>query len=128
VTKVSPFRSPEKAKKLKKKPKLEKHTERKASKVMRDDGAHVVKLSLMGQKAWPDRLIFPPGATIPIFVCHSENQALIAYKAMAAKKKPFMIEFKRLGQELTELQAELHLAIGERHETKKVTNLRRKAS
>lgn len=120
--KVSPFRSPEKAKqRRKKRRKLEKTTERAASEKMREDGAKVVKLSLMGQKSWPDRLIFPPGATIRIYVCRTVEEAMDIYKFMAVKKEPFMIEFKREGEDLTELQAELHEAIGrfENHGKKK---------
>lgn len=104
--------------KRKKKPKrkLEKTVEAAAVKEMRDDGAMIAKLNLMGQKSWPDRLIFPKGAKIRIFTCWTKEQAMEAYRYMKKKypRDPFMIEFKREGEDLTELQRELQLTIGER--------------
>ena len=99
------------------KAKLEKSIEKSAVDAMREDGALVAKLNLMGQKAWPDRLIFPPGAKIRIFTCWTKEQAMDAYAYMKKKypHDPFMIEFKRdKDHPLTELQRELQITIGER--------------
>lgn len=103
--------------KKKPKPKLEKSIEKSAVDDMREDGAMVAKLNLMGQKAWPDRLIFPPGAKIRIFTCWTKDQAMDVYRYMRDNypRDPFMIEFKRdKDHPLTDLQHELQVTIGER--------------
>jgi hypothetical protein len=105
--------------KRRKKPKakLEKSIEKSAVDDMREDGAMVAKLNLMGQKSWPDRLIFPPGAKIRIFTCWTKDQAMEVYRYMKDHypRDPFMIEFKRSAEhQLSELQHELQVKIGER--------------
>jgi hypothetical protein len=102
--------------KKKPKAKLEKSIEKSAVDDMREDGAMVAKLNLMGQKAWPDRLIFPKGAKIRIFTCWTKEQAMHVYAYMKKKypRDPFMIEFKRSAEhQLSELQRELQVKIGE---------------
>lgn len=102
--------------KKKPKAKLEKSIEKSAVDEMREDGAMVAKLNLMGQKSWPDRLIFPPGAKIRIFTCWTKEQAVCVYQLMKKKypRDPFMIEFKRdADHPLSDLQRELQRTIGE---------------
>lgn len=93
--------------KVKKRAPLEKATEQKASKAMREDGAEVAKLNLMGQKAWPDRLIAPPGVKVRVITCWTYEQAMEAYHLAKRDKVLLLIEYKREGAELTELQRRL---------------------
>jgi hypothetical protein len=66
------------------KPKLEKVTEQAVLRwvKLRWPGMKIRKMNGMGMRSWPDRCFFIPGG------------------------KPFFIEFKRLGEEPTKLQAQ----------------------
>lgn len=88
----------------KRKPRLEKHTERDAVRKMRDDGAEVAKLNLMGQRAWPDRLVVPKGVKVRVVTCWTVDQAMEAYETAKRDGVLVLIEFKREGEDLTELQ------------------------
>lgn len=112
------FRSRDEVK-VRRKKRDENKPERVAESSFRDfvvaDGGVTVKLNLRGQRSWPDRLVFGPKAKIRIFTCRSKEDAQKVYGYMKKEypRDPFMIEFKRNGEDLTELQRELQVKIGE---------------
>lgn len=92
----------------KKKAPVEKKPEREASRLMREDGAAVVKVNVLGQKAWPDRFIAPPGVKVRVVTCWTVEQAMYQYERAKHDGVVLFIEFKRDAKhQLTELQSDL---------------------
>ena len=96
-----------KIKKCKRRKPLEKTPEGGATRKMREQGALVCKLRMLGQNSWPDRLVIPEGVKVKVFVCRTAQEAMDAFECV--KTEPFMIEYKRDdGSDCTELQEALH--------------------
>jgi hypothetical protein len=112
-TRIAQERTPvKKPRKRRKAAPLEKKPEREASRLMREDGAEVVKLNVIGQKSWPDRLVCPPGVKCRVVTCWTVEQAMEAYRKAKRDKVLVFIEYKRdADHPLSELQRDLQIRL-----------------